>query len=78
MVDMSIHMREPIRDSILSGPEWVREVLYGYLNRVYKVFRMERHIWPNTLKNLKLYLLSQIYLLSHKKSLTLGYLPILP
>ncbi|XP_048140961.1 uncharacterized protein LOC115743413 isoform X2 [Rhodamnia argentea] len=47
MLDMSMHTREPIRDNVLSGPEWVREVLYGHPRRVYEAFRMERHVFLN-------------------------------
>ncbi|KAI3408446.1 uncharacterized protein J3R85_020287 [Psidium guajava] len=47
MLDMSMHTREPIRDNVLSGPEWVREILYGHPCRVYEAFRMERHVFLN-------------------------------
>lgn len=47
VMDMSMHTREPIRDSILSGPEWVKEVLCGHSDRVYEAFRMERHVFLN-------------------------------
>ncbi|XP_030444318.2 uncharacterized protein LOC115666804 [Syzygium oleosum] len=46
-VNMSMHTREPIRDSKLSGPEWIREILYGHSDRIYETFRMERHVFLN-------------------------------
>ncbi|XP_056165612.1 uncharacterized protein LOC130137706 [Syzygium oleosum] len=46
-MDMFVHMREPIRDSKLSGPEWVREIVYGHSDRIYEAFRMERHVFLN-------------------------------
>lgn len=46
-MDISMHTREPIRDSVLLGPKWVREVLCGHSNRVYEAFRMERHVFLN-------------------------------
>ena len=45
--DMSMHMREPIRDNKLSGPEWIREIVYGHSDRCYEAFRMERHVFLN-------------------------------
>ncbi|XP_030445514.2 uncharacterized protein LOC115668158 [Syzygium oleosum] len=45
--DMSMHMREPIRDSKLSGPEWIREIVYEHSDRFYEAFRMERHVFLN-------------------------------
>lgn len=47
MVDMSMHMEEPIRDSKLSGPEWIREIVYGHSDRIYEAFKMERHVFLN-------------------------------
>lgn len=46
-VDMSMHTKEPIRDSSLSGAQWIREVLHGHSDRVYEAFRMERHVFLN-------------------------------
>ncbi|XP_030462769.2 uncharacterized protein LOC115682628 [Syzygium oleosum] len=46
-LNMSMHTREPIRDSKLSGPEWIREILYGHSDRVYEAFRMEMHVFLN-------------------------------
>ncbi|XP_056164068.1 uncharacterized protein LOC130137309 [Syzygium oleosum] len=46
-LDMSVHTKEPIRDSKLSGPEWVREIIYGHSDRIYEAFRMERHVFLN-------------------------------
>lgn len=46
-VDMSMHTREPIRDSSLSGAQWIREVLHGHSDRVYEAFRMEIHVFLN-------------------------------
>lgn len=52
-IDMSMRTREPIRDSILSGPEWMREILYGHSDRVYEAFRMQRHVFINLCDLLK-------------------------
>ncbi|XP_056159720.1 uncharacterized protein LOC115667555 [Syzygium oleosum] len=46
-MDTFVHLREPIRDSKLSGPEWVREIVYGHSDRIYEAFRMERHVFLN-------------------------------
>ncbi|KAL3715621.1 hypothetical protein ACJRO7_007363 [Eucalyptus globulus] len=46
-VDMSLHSREPIRNNILLGPEWMMEVLQGHSDRIYESFRMERHVFLN-------------------------------
>ncbi|KAL3747530.1 hypothetical protein ACJRO7_016338 [Eucalyptus globulus] len=46
-MDMSMHTREPIRDSSLSGAQWIMEVLHGHSDRVYEAFRMERHVFLN-------------------------------
>ncbi|KAL3734424.1 hypothetical protein ACJRO7_023731 [Eucalyptus globulus] len=45
VVDMSLHSRE--LDIILSGPEWMMEVLQGHSYRIYESFRMERHVFLN-------------------------------
>ncbi|KAL3728828.1 hypothetical protein ACJRO7_033415 [Eucalyptus globulus] len=46
-LDMSLHTREPIRDSKLSGAKWVREIVYGHSDRIYEAFRLERHVFFN-------------------------------
>jgi len=46
-MDMSVHTKEPIRDSNLSGPEWMRELICGHSDRIYEAFRMERHVFLN-------------------------------
>lgn len=46
-MDMSMYTREPIRDSQLSGPEWMRELLHGHVDRIYEAFRMEKHVFGN-------------------------------
>ncbi|XP_030535010.2 uncharacterized protein LOC115744058 [Rhodamnia argentea] len=47
MIDKSMHTKEPIRDSRLSGPEWMRELLCGHSDRIYEAFRLERHVFLN-------------------------------
>lgn len=46
-MDMSLHSRELIRDSILSRPEWIMEILQGHSDRIYEYFRMEKHVFLN-------------------------------
>jgi len=46
-MDTSLHTREPIRDSQLSGAEWIREIVHGHSDRIYEAFRMERHVFLN-------------------------------
>ncbi|XP_056172358.1 uncharacterized protein LOC130139431 [Syzygium oleosum] len=43
----SMHRRERIRDSVLTRPQWVSELLHGHSDRVYEAFRMERHVFLN-------------------------------
>ncbi|XP_048137325.1 uncharacterized protein LOC125315661 [Rhodamnia argentea] len=43
----SMHTRELVRDKILSGPNWMREVLHGHSDRAFKAFSMERHVFLN-------------------------------
>lgn len=33
-MDMSVHTKEPIRDSNLSGPEWMRELICGHSENI--------------------------------------------
>jgi len=40
-VDMCMHIKEPIRDSKLLRPEWIREIVYGHSNRIYEAFKMK-------------------------------------
>ncbi|XP_030524131.2 uncharacterized protein LOC115736516 [Rhodamnia argentea] len=47
VVDMSMNTRELIRDSVLSEPEWVMEVLCGHSDRVYEAFTVKRHVFLN-------------------------------
>ncbi|XP_056164296.1 uncharacterized protein LOC130137373 [Syzygium oleosum] len=42
-----MHRTERIRNSVLTGPEWVSELLHGHSDRVYEAFRMERHVFLN-------------------------------
>ncbi|KAL3747615.1 hypothetical protein ACJRO7_016420 [Eucalyptus globulus] len=46
-METSLHTREPIRDSQLSGEEWIREIVHGHSDRIYEAFRMERHVFLN-------------------------------
>ncbi|KAI9117843.1 hypothetical protein K1719_011258 [Acacia pycnantha] len=41
----SIHTKEPIRDSRLTGAEWVLELRFGHSDRIYEAFRMERFVF---------------------------------
>ncbi|XP_056173704.1 uncharacterized protein LOC130139873 isoform X2 [Syzygium oleosum] len=43
----SMHMTERIRDNVLTGPQWVSELLHGHSDRVYEAFRMEGHVFLN-------------------------------
>ncbi|XP_056168193.1 uncharacterized protein LOC130138371 [Syzygium oleosum] len=43
----SMHRTERIRDSVLTGPQWVSELLHEHSDRVYEAFRMERHVFLN-------------------------------
>ncbi|XP_043725744.1 protein ALP1-like [Telopea speciosissima] len=45
--ESSLHTREPIRDSALTGPERVCEVLEGHVDRCYEQYKMERHVFFN-------------------------------
>ncbi|KAI9116196.1 hypothetical protein K1719_013126 [Acacia pycnantha] len=41
----SLHTKEPIRDSRLTGVEWVVELRFGHSDRIYEAFRMERFVF---------------------------------
>ncbi|XP_042509144.1 uncharacterized protein LOC122084780 [Macadamia integrifolia] len=43
----SLYTGEPIRDSKLTGPERVSEVLNGHVDRCYEQYKMERHVFLN-------------------------------
>ncbi|XP_042504682.1 protein ALP1-like [Macadamia integrifolia] len=43
----SLYTREPIRDSKLTGPERVSEVLNGHVDRCYEQYKMEHHVFLN-------------------------------
>lgn len=45
--------KQPCRDGMLTGPEWVQEVLQGHSNRCYDVGRMEKHVFLNLCNTLK-------------------------
>lgn len=46
-LDNSLHAREPCRDSFMTGPRWVAELLNGNTNRIYESLGMERHVFIN-------------------------------
>ncbi|KAI9085150.1 hypothetical protein K1719_032861 [Acacia pycnantha] len=41
----SIHTKEPIRDSRLTGAEWVVQLRFGHSDRIYEAFRLERFVF---------------------------------
>ena len=40
-------IREPCTDGSLPGAQWVNEILVGNSNRIFNIFRMERHVFIN-------------------------------